>query len=300
MSSSPVRSLVGVTLVAPDLDAIETAYARWLDYRVAGRSVVDPGLARSWDAPAMAGRRQLLLAPASGERVYVRCVEGASLAGAEPLRTWGWNATEVLVADPDALALRLRESPFRIVGPPANLAYNEHVRAMQVLGPAGELLYLTRIPPGKSLFDLGSARTFVDRVFIVVAGGRDVASLLAFYRDVLGMPVTEARETTVGVLNEAWGLPPGHQTRVGIARFPSSFLVELDEYPPGAGLRPQRPGELPPGMALVSLAVRDLETFQPHAVGPATISRGPPYDGRRALTLRGAAGELLELVEDPD
>lgn len=298
MSSSLVLSIFAVTLVVPDLDAVEAAYTRWLDYRVEARGRVDTAIAHGWGAAAMAGRRQLLLAPASGERVYLRFVESPPLDGTAALRTLGWNATEILVQDPDALAARLAASPFRVIGPPANLAYNEHIRALQALGPAGELLYLTRIPPGKSLFDLGSASTFVDRVFIVVVGGRSAAEMLEFYGTVLGMPVTEARPTTVGVLNDAWGLPPEHQTLLGIARFPRGFLVEVDEYPRGAGPRPQRPGELPPGMAIVSFVARDLDSVAARALAPPAQLAAPPYDGRRALTLRGAAGELIELVTD--
>lgn len=296
MSSSLVLSIHAVTLVVPDVDAMAAAYTRWLDHRVVARGTVDAAAARSWDAPAMAGRRELLLAPASGERVYLRCIESAPVAGTAPLRTLGWNATEILVQDPDALAARLADSPFRVIGPPADLAYNEHIRALQALGPAGELLYLTRITPGKSLFDLGSAATFVDRVFIVVAAGHDVAAMLAFHRDVLGMPVTAARPTTVGILNEAWDLPPDHQTLLGIARLPRGFLVEVDEYPPAAAPRPQRMGELPPGMAMVTFVARDLEGVSDRALAPAVALQGAPYDGRRALTLRGAAGELIELV----
>lgn len=296
MSSSLVVSVLAVTLVVPDLDAVEAAYTQWLDYRVAARDRVDAATALSWDAPAMTGRRALLLSPASGERVYLRFVESAPLPGAEALRTLGWNATEILVQDPDALAARLADSPFRVIGPPANLAYNEHIRALQALGPAGELLYLTRIPPGKSLFELGSAATFVDRVFIVVAAGRDAAAMLAFHRDVLGMPVIDARPTTVGILNEAWGLPANHETLLGIARCPRGFLIEVDEYPPGAGPRPQRAGELPPGMAMVSFVATDLDAVRGRALAPPTALAGAPYDGRRALTLRGAAGELIELV----
>lgn len=297
MSSSPVESILAVTLVVPDLAAMEAAYTRWLDYRVVARDRVDAATARCWNAAAMVGRRTLLMAPASSERVYLRCVESVHTQCATPLRALGWNATEILVQDPDALAVRFADSPFRVIGPPANLAYNEHIRALQALGPAGELLYLTRIPPGKSLFDLGSAATFVDRVFIVVAGGRSAAAMLRFYADVLGMPVTDPRPTTVGVLNEAWGLPATHETLLGIARCPRGFLVEVDEYPPAAVERVPPADELSPGMAMVSFVARGLDRVGTRALASPAALAAAPYDGRRALTLRGAAGELVELVE---
>ena len=297
MSTALPVSILAVTTVVPDVAAVEAAYATQFGYRVVERGGVDAELARAWDAPATAGRPALVLAPASGEPVYLRFVEAPATQGAAPLRTLGWNATEILVEDPDALAERLRDSPFRIVGAPRNLQFNPKVRAMQVLGPAGELLYLTRIPPGGSLFDLGSARSFVDRTFIVVVGGRSMPAMQAFYRDVLGLPVTDARPSRVEVLNDAWGFGDEHQIPLAIAPLPKNFLVELDEYPSVAPPRPARTGELPPGMAIVTFAARSLDGLRARPLtGPSPLP-GLPYDGRRTVLLRGGAGELVELVE---
>jgi hypothetical protein len=54
---------------------------------------------------------------------------------------------------------------------------------------------------------------------------------------------------------------------------------------------------LPPGNALVTLAVDSLDTLALDWIAPPAICEGLPYDGRRAATVRGPAGELLELVE---
>jgi catechol 2,3-dioxygenase-like lactoylglutathione lyase family enzyme len=303
MTTALLVSILAVTIVVPDLDAVEAAYGSFLGYRVVERGTVDADLAGAFAAPAMRGRRLLVLGPASGEPVFLRFVEAPATPGSAALKTLGWNATEILVEDPDALAERLVHSPFRIVGPPRNLQFNPKVRAMQVLGPAGELLYLTRIPPGGSMFDLGSARSFVDRTFIVVLGGRSMPEMQAFYRDVLGLPVTEARPSRVEVLNDAWGFDGEHQIPLAIAQLPKNFLVELDEYPAAAVPRPARSGDLPPGMAIVTFGVRRLDALgaaplaTPAALaGPAARSNAP-YHGRRAMLLRGGAGELVELVE---
>lgn len=297
MSTAMLVSILAVTIVVPDLAAVEAAYTSNLGYRVVERGAVDAELARAWDAPGMAGRRLLVLEPASGEPVYLRFVEAPPTPGYAALKTLGWNATEILVEDPDALAVRLAGSPFRIVGPPRNLQFNPKVRAMQVLGPAGELLYLTRIPPGGSLFELGSAKSFVDRTFIVVVGGRSMAEMQAFYRDVLGLPVTAARPSRVEVLNDAWGFDGEHQIPLGIAQLPRSFLVELDEYPAAAPPRPVRRGELPPGMAIVTFTVPRLDGLPASPLAGPSVLAGAPYGGRRSLLLRGGAGELVELVE---
>lgn len=90
-----------VTTVVPDLDEVESAYARWLGYVTLDRGQVPPAVA----------------------------------AGYRALTTHGWNATEILAEDPDALATRLDGSPFRISGAPRSRP-----------GPAGARLNLLRGP----------------------------------------------------------------------------------------------------------------------------------------------------------
>jgi catechol 2,3-dioxygenase-like lactoylglutathione lyase family enzyme len=289
-------SIVAVTITAPDLQAIESAYSQHLRYQVVERGEVSADLAELWKAPKVKGRKYLLMRPASGEPVYLRFVESPPVAGYAPLKTHGWNATEILVEDPDVLALELERSSFKIIGPPRPLTMNPKVRAMQVIGPANELLYLTRIPPGGSLFDLGSAKSWVDRAFIVVVGGPSMHAMQAFYRDTLGLPVTEASPAVVNVINDANALPADHRILLGIARLPKNFLVEIDEYPAVTKPRPQAPGELPSGMAIVSFSVESLgDRNIPWVVAPR-VRPEAPYAGRQVGLARGAAGELIELV----
>lgn len=59
--------LRGATLTTADLDAAITRYGEYFEYRVVESGRVAHDLASSWGAPAAAGRRYALLAPASGE-----------------------------------------------------------------------------------------------------------------------------------------------------------------------------------------------------------------------------------------
>ena len=54
---------------------------------------------------------------------------------------------------------------------------------------------------------------------------------------------------------------------------------------------------LPPGNALVSLAMTNLAACDAAWISPPVRRDGPLYEGRRAGTCIGPAGELLELVE---
>lgn len=293
--------ILALTLVVPEIDRARDAYCRWLGYAVVSDGIVGEELATAWHAPHAARCRQALLQPASRWPTFLRLIEAPPApAGYAPLRTQGWNANEILVQDPDALAAELeRGSPFRVVGPPRNLDSSPTVRAMQAIGPAGELNYFTRIPPAGGIFIRTPAQCAVDRTFIVVLGGSSIEALSSFYGTVLGLPVTAPIETPIEVLQQAWSLPPESRTRMAIARVSDSSVIELDEYPAQAPLRPCEPGALPPGIAMVSFGTPDLGARHLPWLSPPTARAEPPYDGARAGVLRGPAGEWIEIVEAP-
>jgi catechol 2,3-dioxygenase-like lactoylglutathione lyase family enzyme len=289
--------MIVVTMTAPDLAAVESAYSAFLKYRVADRGQVSEELASIWDTPRMVGRDYLLMQPESGAGVFLRFVQADPVAGYGPMKTFGWNATEILVQDPDALAEQLADSPFEIVGSPMNLSSNENIRAMQVVGPANEVLYFTRIPPGGGGTNLGSAQSFVDRTFIVVLGGPDMESLRSFYNEILAMPVSEPFGARVRLLSGAHGLDLEYRHPLAMASLPKDFGIELDEYPPSATTRAQRFGELPPGMAMVGFRIASLTPVEEFLISDPLPVAQAPYEGRRVGVLRGPAGELIELVE---
>ncbi len=293
-----LSAIVAVTLVVPDVEAVERAYRRELGYEAVERGRLAEGTTAAWGAARLTGHSYVVMRPASGEPVYLRVVKGKA-APRPALKTLGWNATEILVEDPYELSRRLERSPFRVIGPPAPLDVNPAVVAMQALGPAGELFYFTRIPPGKSKFNLGSATSFVDRVFIVVLGVHDAQRTLDFYSSVFGLAVTAPAPSRIGVLAQAWGLPPEQTFPLAIVRLPERFLLEVDEYPPEASPAPVATGEMPAGMALVSFAVPSLEPLKDRLVAAPRVLQGLPYSGRRVGVMRGPSGELLELVESP-
>lgn len=297
-----LTAIVAVTLLVPDVEAAERAYRDTLAYHTVERGHVAPPLADQWGAGRLAGREYVVLQPESREPVYLRLVEGGAESGElvrKPLKTLGWNATEILVEDPPALERRLDGSPFRVIGPPAPLDLNPAVVAMQALGPAGELLYFTRIPPGKSKFNLGSATSFVDRVFIVVLGVHDLRRTLDFYATTFGLEVTPPAPSRVGVLAAAWNLPAEQTFPLAIVRLPARFLIEVDEYPAAATAHEAAAAGPPAGMAMVSFSVDSLEPYLDRLVAAPRVLQGAPYGGRRAGVMRGPSGEILELIEGP-
>lgn len=286
-----LKSIIVVTISVLNLGTVETAYEEHLDYETVAHGVLSEDLTATWDTPAMTGSGYLLMQPASGEQVFLRFVENPATEGHEPMTTYGWNATELLVKDPDALAEKLADTAFRMIGPPKDLwAAPDAPRAMQVKGPGNEVLYLTR----NLDFEFSG---YVDRVFIMVVGGPSMDAFGEFYGGKLGLNVGDATPFEITVISNAQGLPMDTTYPLAVARLSNRFLIELDEYPATAGSRSVAEGGLPPGLAMVSFEVDDLDSLNVEMrADPGKIS-ARPYGGRRTAVTVGPAGEWLELIE---
>ncbi len=286
-----LKSIVIVTISVLNLGSIENAYEDYLGYTTVDQGALSAEVADTWDAGKMTGRNFLVMQPSSDEPVYLRFVENPSTEGHAAMTTHGWNATELLVKEPDTLARQLANSPFTMIGPPKDLwAAPNAPRAMQVVGPASEVLYLTR--------HTGYAYSaFVDRVFIMVVAGPSMARLSDYYSNKLQVGVGSATPFAISVVSRAQNLPADTTYPLAIATVSNQFLIELDEYPASAGPRPMTDGYLPPGTSMVTFEVEDLDTF--NLVWRATPSRlhGLPYRGRRTAVTVGPAGEWIEFIE---
>jgi hypothetical protein len=297
-----LKTIAIVTLVVRSLGGVEPAYQDELGYQPVDRGRISGSLARTWDTPAMAGQRYVVMQPASGEAAYLRIIEAApGTRYFEPFRTSGWTAAELLVTDPDALAASFSgDSAFRVTGPPRDLMPGPNApRAFQAVGPANEPLYFTRFAEGGSGLDLGRARTPVDRVFIMVAGARDLGSLRDYWGKTLGLPLVEFGAWQISVLAQAWNLPPETKFPLAGAALPKNFMIELDDYPDEVPLRARAPGALPAGWAMVSFTIDDLDALPLDWRSKPRPLRIVPYAGRKAAATIGPAGEWIEVIESP-
>jgi catechol 2,3-dioxygenase-like lactoylglutathione lyase family enzyme len=295
-----LHGIEAVTHCVERLDVAEAAWSGVPGYVTVERGEIDADLCAAWNAPAARGLRWCVMRPASGESCYLRFIETGGRGHAPPA-TWGWTATELLVTDTDDLARRLEGSGFRRLGGPADLYPRAKApRAMQVIGPSGELVYFTRLLPGGSRYGLKQARSYVDRPFIVTVGGPSSAALHAFYGGALGLRIMDRTPFSNRLLAALCGAPPDTLFPTAVARIPGRrFLVEMDEFPPGVGARVREPGELPPGMSMVSFSVASLDGLPGLALRAAARTLAPaPYGGRRACVVEGPVGEWLELIEE--
>ena len=295
-----LRRIEIATLCVADISICISAYTDLLDYQVIDEGELPQSLAAAWSTPDMTGMPYALLQPSSGAEVYLRFIETGRSGGYWPPVTQGWIATEILTTDPDALLEKLQGSAFTHIGGPGDLyPHPKSARALQMAGPAGELMYFTRILPGGSRFGLHGAKTFVDRPFIMVTGGTSMDEIHGFYGGVLGLRVTEPSPFVIGQMSRVLGVDPRTAYPVSLARIPGrSFLIELEELPPYIERRHVPEGQLPEGLAMVSFKSAPLDELNlNYRAEPRRIDI-PPYNGRKVAVIEGPAGEWLELIED--
>jgi catechol 2,3-dioxygenase-like lactoylglutathione lyase family enzyme len=286
------------TVLAPAFDLSLADYCRELALEIVDEGLVPEALAACWGAPAMAGRRFALLRGQDATPGFLRLVEGSVVEGHRPLATFGWVAFECSVRDAFALHDRIDKAAFRVLGAPRLVPGFDNFIPFQVAGRAGEALYLnTVLKASMADLDLPHAQAEVDRMFIAVLAAADREESLAFQRDVLGLEEGQTWVIPYSMINQSFGLPDDHPTAMTMTKVGRLPVAEIDQYPQMAEPRRMTAGELPPGNAMVSLAVRDLDAIPAPLLGPPVNPAGPLYGGRRAAVVRGPEGARFELLE---
>ncbi len=284
-----------VTYRVSSLDTSRRALCQYLRFREVASGKLPASLLQGWRCPAMSDASFTILQPEHCTDFYIRLIEHEVPASYSPLRTFGWNAAELLVADVHAIAESLRDSPFRILGGPRDLMENGTAIALQVVGPNEELFYLTEINGDPMRRTYGYTRHWVDRLFIAVLGVQDHDRSRAFYA-ALTNGTTRPRAFSIRVLAAANDLPLTTKFRIGAACLPNQYRIEIDEYPEQARHRQVEDGQMPPGLSIVSFSVDSLDACPL----PLDIAHGPdeaPYFGARFAVTEGPDGEWLEFIE---
>lgn len=292
-----MKLLRAATLTVKSVDAATSTYGRWLDYATVESGVVPDDLAASWGAPASAGRRYAVMAPASGADIYIRFVEGDPVPDFTPLRTYGWAAIEICVEDVLATNERLVGSPFEVIGPPREIDGLPEIFPMQVQGPDGEVAYFTQIRDDLPAYDLPRAGAPIDKLFILVLACSDMHASINWFVEHVGLQFGRDMEIQYTMLAKAFGAPPDQLYTISTVIHERDVFLELDQYPEMATARPAHPGALPPGVAMATLKTPDFDAINGEWITPPVKRDGPVYAGMRAGTLRAPDGSLVEIVE---
>ena len=283
------------TATTPDLDAALADYRDTLGLTFVEQGQVDAGLAQAWGADGTAGARYAILQPRSGAASFIRLVEQPLPAAFVPTRTYGWAAFELTVQDVFGWPERLAASAFEIVGPPREIPGLPYFVAMQMLGRGRELIYLNEVRSNTPTSDLPRAQSPVDRIFIVILACVDRPAALDWYRTRLNLDIGADYTIPYTMITRAFGLPDDYLSTITMAQKGRMPIVEVDGYPEAATVRHVDAGRLPPGNAIVTLAVDRLPELE--WIATPSVRSGAVYAGRLSATAVGPAGELLEVVQ---
>lgn len=276
------QGIVHATLIAPDLQQACDAYTTQLALQVQQRGRLGAEDAAALDLADLVDAPLAWLANSAGEAVLRIIEDPASIVG-EPMYRHGWLALEVLVGDIDTLAASLH-APFKVLGAAANLELSDAIRAAQVLGPCGELLYLTQIKAPVPPFDLPMTDATVASTFIGVMTTPDRDASQRAWSALLGSKGW-AFDTRITVLNRAYGQALEGRYPVAVVPMPGQCLVEIDQV------------DLPPAPRGRHSGQHSLALRLP-AMGDGMLrDAGWRLDvvGERR-SLRGPAGEHVELL----
>jgi hypothetical protein len=134
-------------------------------------------------------------------------------------------------------------------------------------------------------------------MFIVILASPDRAETVRWYCDNLSLNQGDTYTLEYSMINDAFDKPAGTVSDLTMVQNNRLPLLEVEDYPEEAEPRSRHAGLLPPGYALVTLAIESFDKISVDWITPPTAREGALYQGRRAGTISGPAGELLELVE---
>jgi catechol 2,3-dioxygenase-like lactoylglutathione lyase family enzyme len=296
--SIPHGTILGGLSTVPNLSEAVRAYRDVLTLDLVEEGNLAEDLAASWQCRANAGSPYAVLRPKSGTPCWFRLVEQPSHPDFKPTRTYGWAAFETTVEDVWHWPEALPEDLFEIVGPPKVLENIEPAFIpMQALGTGREMIYLNQVLGDLPDTDLPRAGSPVDKIFIVVLATPDRNKSIAWYTGNLGLTRGADYTLPYSMINDAFDLAPETQTTITMVSHGRMPIVEVDDYPQAATARARHEGMLPPGNALVTLAVEDLAACSANWIASPTVRDGALYEGRRSATAIGTGGELVECVE---
>ena len=280
-----------VTITTPDLDKVIDIYSKYLGYRFISSTRVSAEQAKIWDAENIENSKMIFMSPESSNDFFFRFIEQDVDEDYVPFGTYGWNAAELIVKDVDRSAEKLIGSPFEVIGEPADLSFTDQIRAMQIMGPSREVIYLTQFKSKLDEFDSPSPRCDIDQTFIVILAGENLDDMQTFLNERLYIKKAEPMQSRIRAISKVFDLPEDTKYKSAALAIGDQSLIELDEMPSKAGPRAVRPGYLPSGISIVSFIAYDSSL-----IDKTYDSNIPSFEKARASTIKGSSGELIEII----
>ncbi len=281
-----------VTIGSHDLDSMVEAYRDYLGYRLTKTGKITKQEATHWQAKNLTDSEYVILQPEESDDFSFRFIQQPNQPDYIPFKSEGWNAAELIVQNVDKLSEELIDSPFEIIGPPADLSFNKNIRAMQIIGPAKEILYLTEFKKKIPEFDSPVPRCFVDKTFIVILAGKSLEAMQIYFHDhflIAKAPIIKSR---IRSISRVFDLPEETQYQAAAMTLRDQCFIELDELPKEGISRVSIDGYLPSGIAMVSF----LCYKEPKHINNLYPSHLPGLESSSCSMEEGSVGEFIELI----
>ena len=286
-----IGRISAVTIPCPDLSNTAEVYAHFLGYRIVDRGQITKQEAAHWNAINIEGSNYIILQPENSDDFSFRFIEQDIQNDYIPFKSPGWNAAELIVKDVDDLAQKLFNSEFEIIGPPADLSFTDQIRAMQVIGPSKEILYLTQFKSKLQEFDSPKARCDVDQTFIVILAGESMEQMQNFYCESFNLEKASVVDSRIRAISRVFGKPENTQYKSAAIPIKDQSLIEIDELPEGSERRLGEPGYLLPGISIVSFLCYenelDADTYRCSL---------PNLQSKKCSVVHGQNQEIIELI----
>jgi len=287
-----IGKISAVTIPSSDLSKSVEQYVNFLNYRLVDEGQVSKEEALAWKAEKIEGADYIVLQPENSNDFAFRFIKQESQGEYIPFKSGGWNAAELIVRNVDEMAIRLSNSEFEIIGPPADLSFTDQIRAMQVIGPSSEILYLTEFKSKLPEFDSPEARCDVDQTFIVILAGSSMNQMQEFYCDSFNLDKAAVMDSRIRAISRVFGNPEDTKYKSAAMPIKDQCLIEIDELPDGSEIKSCQPGYLHPGISMVSfLAYDDLYTDSIRYECNLTHLKG-----KKCSIVHGNEREIIELV----
>ena len=285
--------IAAVTISTSDLNKMVEVYQEFLRYRVTKSGQITSKESSAWGAENLKNTDYVVMQPEKSSDFSFRFIHQPYQSNYIAFKSVGWNAAELIVEDVDGLAVQLENSPFKIIGSPADLSFTKDIRAMQVMGPANEILYLTQFKNKVPEFDSPKPRCSVDQTFIVVLAGKSLDEMQNYFHNNFGLAKATIIESRIRSISRVYNYPEDTKYKAAALALKDQSMIELDELPKEGESRLSLDGYLPAGIAMVSF----LHYESGEKLKNTYLSNLPNHRLRRCSVKRGITNELIELIQ---
>ena len=284
--------IAAVTISTSDLNKIVEVYQEFLRYRVTKSGQITAKESSAWGAENLTNADYVVIQPEKSDDFSFRFIHQPDQSNYIAFKSVGWNAAELIVEDVDGLAVQLENSPFKIIGAPADLSFTKDIRAMQVMGPANEILYLTQFKNKIPEFDSPKPRCSVDQTFIVVLAGKSLDEMQNYFHNNFGLAKATIIESRIRSISRVFNYPEDTKYKAAALALKGQSMIELDELPKEGESRLSLDGYLPAGISMVSF----LHYESGEKLKNTYHSNLPSHEPRLCSVQKGTTHELIELI----